>query len=69
MIHVIKVSHNLLDSINSPTDNHPSSTEMNGKFYFVDGDEVIFMSGKDTSKKFEVVSFKNNENKTYMEFY
>ena len=69
MIHIIEVSKNLLDVINAPQNRYPSSTEVNGEFYFVDGDEIVFMSGRDTSKKFEVLSYKNDNDRTYVEFY
>lgn len=69
MIHVIEVDKGLFDIINAFQNRYPSSTEVNGEYYFVDGDEIIFVSNDECSDKFKVLSYETNKNRTHVEFY
>lgn len=69
MIHVAVVDKSLFDILEAPQNRYPGSTEIDGKYEFIDGDEIVFMSNNEFSKKYKVLYSKYEDKKTYVEFY
>lgn len=68
MIHVALVDKHLFDSIVRSVDTESRPAEIDGKYDFVDGDDIVFMSDNKFSKKYKVMDSKYDGKKTHLEF-